>query len=46
MKEMMAYYKVGYEGKNPETRVVGYITMLWGYLAAGNEIPSAVPTFA
>lgn len=46
MKAWMSYYKIGYEAKTPEQRLVGYILALWGYMSSGSKLDGAVETFA
>jgi hypothetical protein len=46
IKDTMQYYQGGYNAKQPEQLLVGYILALYGYMGSGNTMPNAVDTFA
>lgn len=46
LKAVLAYFKIDYDNKHPEERLVGYLLALWAFLSSGGVLENAVSTFA
>jgi len=45
LESIMGYFRVNYDAKLPEHRVVGYLISLWAYISSGGKLENAVDGF-